>query len=54
MNKTVKALISRGLSSDKAIFLVEQGETIESLKQKTKDELSALGLDNMFIETFIN
>ena len=54
MNRTVKALIARGLSSDKAEILVGKGETLQSLKLKTEQELKNMGLDKSFVETILN
>ncbi|MGH1404135.1 MAG: HNH endonuclease signature motif containing protein [Alphaproteobacteria bacterium] len=42
--KTVNALLSRGVSSQKAETLSKKGYTISSLKQKTEKDLTSLGL----------
>lgn len=50
MNNTVKALVSRGLDTEKATELSEQGITLSELKQKDNNELLELGLDLSFID----
>lgn len=50
LHQTAKALVARGIASDKAIQLVNQGLTLTKLKQMSKSQLSALNLGDDFIK----
>lgn len=53
-NRTVKALIARGLPSDDSIGLYRSGFTLSKLKCMTKDELLNLGLNEEVSKTISN
>lgn len=50
LHQTAKALVARGIASDTAILLANQGLTLAKLKQMTKPQLAALNLSEDFIK----
>lgn len=50
LHQTAKALVARGIASDTAIQLANQGLTLAKLKQMSKPQLMALNLSDDFIK----
>lgn len=50
LHQTAKALVARGIASDAAIQLANQGLTLAKLKQMSKPQLIALNLSDDFIK----